>query len=188
MTDRLPGEEIARLSGRDMGFGKYLPGVPLLLFALAAHVGPLTATDWPLTGLNLDLTRIAIIALVTYGLMIVHELIHWVVLQGWGARARIRFGFWGGQVLTGDQPMTRTQFAMMLLAPLVLLTPLTCALTWWLYPSGIWWPVALAGTAHAAGCCVDAYLAAWMTRLPAGSLIVNRYPEPLRVFRPANVS
>lgn len=178
------GPEIARLGQAQIGLKPYALGVLLALLAAGAHLAVTPAPFWtaqpsgaPWVGGLFELVGLGVV------LMLVHELLHGVMLALAGDR-EARFGMTraGLCVFPSGKPLTRKAYLAVLLAPLVVLFPLTVLASGWLFGTSTWLNVVLAGTAHVAGCCMDVYAAGWVLKLPSQAVIVNRYPEPMKAF------
>ncbi|MFH5802203.1 DUF3267 domain-containing protein [Haladaptatus sp. CMAA 1911] len=107
----------------------------------------------------------------TFGVIVIHELIHGAVMKQFGANPR--YGFGVAQFVlpyayaTSDESLTRNQFLVVAIAPLVVLTIVLFTLA-----IIFQWPILLAPLAVNAGGAVGDLL---MTRL------LLRYPKTIRV-------
>lgn len=181
----LPEVEIASLSGKQVRAGGTSVGLWILIPATSLHLAPLFWDAALRTQAFATIRGGSVINLIALlvGLVVAHEAIHGLVLWTSGDRgARLALTRSGIGIIPGRRPQTRLRYLALLLAPLATLLPLTVALSWIGLGQVGWIDIVLAGVGHAAGCCLDVYVARWVWALPANALVVNPYPDPLRAY------
>jgi hypothetical protein len=115
----------------------------------------------------------------------IHELVHGIVMQGFGARPR--YGFWmKGLMFYAKAPgyaFKRNQYALMVLAPLLGLSVLICLGIFLLAGNSIVWVLALWAIVNASAANADVWITAIVLRYASSAYVVDER-DGLRILLP----
>jgi hypothetical protein len=104
-----------------------------------------------------------------------HEFVHGIVMQSFGARPR--YGFWRkGLMFYAKAPgytFQRNQYALIVLAPLVSLSVLMCIGIFLLASNSIVWVLALWAIVNASAANADVWITALVVRYPRSAYVVD---------------
>ena len=104
-----------------------------------------------------------------------HELVHGIVMQSFGARPR--YGFWRkGLMFYAKSPgytFQRNQYTLIVLAPLVSLSVLICLGIFLLASNSIIWVLALWAIVNASAANADVWITALVLRYPRSAYVVD---------------
>jgi len=104
-----------------------------------------------------------------------HEFVHGIVMQSFGARPR--YGFWRkGFMFYAKAPgytFQRNQYALIVLAPLVSLSVLMCMGIFLLASNSIVWVLALWAIVNASAANADVWITALVVRYPRSAYVVD---------------
>jgi hypothetical protein len=104
-----------------------------------------------------------------------HELVHGIVMQSFGARPR--YGFWKkGLMFYAKAPgyaFKRNQYALIVLAPLLSLSVLICLGIFLLARNSIVWVLALWAIVNASAANADVWITALVLRYPRSAYVVD---------------
>jgi hypothetical protein len=114
-----------------------------------------------------------------------HEFLHGIVMQSFGARPR--YGFWKqGLMFYAKAPgyaFKRNQYVFLVVAPLLGLSVLLCLGIFLLASSSIVWVLALWAIVNASAANVDVWITALVLRYPKSAYIVDE-PDGIRILLP----
>ena len=118
--------------------------------------------------------------------LILHEFVHGIGMQSFGARPT--YGFWKqGLMFYAKAPsytFNRNQYALIVLAPLVSLSILLCLGIFFLASNSIVWVLALWGIVNASAANADVWITALVLRYPRSAYVVDER-DGMRIFLPA---
>ncbi len=120
---------------------------------------------------------------------LVHEGVHGLVMRVFGARPVYGFKLELGAAYCAapGHAFTRSQFLVVVLAPLLVLTVVCFALMIPLLAWPGWQLIALAGAFNITGAIGDLYLAVYVARQPVRAYVVDEL-DGIRVFAPASTA
>ena len=104
-----------------------------------------------------------------------HEFVHGIVMQSFGARPR--YGFWKkGLMFYAKAPgyaFKRNQYALIVLAPLLSLSVLICLGIFLLASNSIVWVLALWAIVNASAANADVWITALVLRYPSSAYVID---------------
>jgi hypothetical protein len=108
-------------------------------------------------------------------ILALHEFVHGIIMQSFGARPR--YGFWiKGLMFYAKAPgytFQRNQYALIVLAPLVSISVLMCLGIFLLASNSIVWVLALWAIVNASAANADVWITALVLRYPRSAYIVD---------------
>ncbi len=108
-------------------------------------------------------------------ILALHEFVHGIIMQSFGARPR--YGFWmKGLMFYAKAPgytFQRNQYALIVLAPLVSLSVLMCLGIFLLASNSIVWVLALWAIVNASAANADVWITALVLRYPRSAYVVD---------------
>jgi hypothetical protein len=136
-----------------------------------------------------NLPNLVWIALTVVLTTLVHEGVHGLAMRAFGARPVYGFKLELGAAYCAapGHAFTRSQFLIIVLAPLLVLTVVCYALMVPLLAWPGWQLIALAGAFNITGAIGDLYMAVYVTRQPAGAYVVDEL-DGIRVFASASTA
>jgi hypothetical protein len=118
-------------------------------------------------------------------ILALHELVHGIVMQGFGARPK--YGFWRrGLMFYAKAPgyaFKRNQYALMVLAPLLSLSVLMCLGIVFLAGNSMVWVLALWAIVNASAANADVWITVIVFRYPGSAYVVDEQ-DGMRILLP----